>query len=1745
MKTARLLLCSIGMLLTAATTGFGDVTNGLVAYYKLNGNGTDSSGSGNDGTVCGQTTPTPDRLGNSNGALDFYGDSSGTGGYIQISDAPSLHITPDITIAAWVNIPVVASGRTFLWKHDQMVTDRHSSSYGLQGGPSWAQNEVMFTFGHNSDEVTTGYGLQPGVWVHIAATFHSAGQELRFYRNGEFFEAVSTTKNIEVTNAPLYIHGYRYDTGTGYTVCSYYSVTMDEVRIYNRALSDAEVAEICGGKPSGGGYCTIPAVSVLPATSVTPTSAGLNGWITYDGGQACQYRFRYKKSGGSYHYTSWTGSVRTGDWFTETISGLQFGATYRFSAQARNSVIEGDWCGERSFMALPPVVEPKGTPPSNDYLLGRQTQRSGSSNDPVNTATGNFTHEETDLALAPTRGTPLSFVRFYNSQDTSMLRTLGPGWWHSYQIHLTQNTLDPLTGLVSVKWADGRTDYWKNRSDSHAGFCEPQTPGLYDRLYRNADWTWTVTTKDLDTYYFNLWGCLQRIIDKNGNVITLQYNEPMSSSAVSAVVDPSGRTFSFTYNVSPDSASLLLTSIRDNGNPARVVSYSYTKGRLTQVTDVMGNRVKYGYDPNGHLATVTDQRGVTTVANVYDSACRVVEQTDGNGNTTSFTYDSPSPGNTAITDALDNTTIHLHSPDWKLLLSIQNAFGNSIIYSYDANGNRSAITDRNGHSTQFEYDGRGHVVKKTDPDDPCDPCDGGVTSVRHDNPQLPDLPTSQTDPLGNTTKWEYDQHGNLTKQTDPQGNTHLWTYNSFGQRLSETDELNNTTQYVYDANGLLAEVTDPLGVHMWYGYDSLWRLTKVTDGRGASAGDPNHTVATRYDLADRVVAVTGPITSETYQYDKVGNRTAVTNGRGYVTASTYDNNSNLIKVERIDPCGPSQVTQFGYDKVNRKVSETTPNGYTTTSDYDIAGRLARVTDAEGNQTVFIRDAQGNVLSVTDGSSVRTCYEYDALDRKVHQYNDMGSHWRWQYDLLGRLLRPTNANGSTTGYAYDALGRLLSVTDATNGVTQYAYDLLGRLTQIIDASGKLTETRTYDADGRLTRKTDGLGNAYEYTYDAVGSRISEKDANGQVKTYTYDSQNRLARIDYPGNRSVNYTYDGNGNRLSMVDSTGTTTFSHDAFDRLISSTDGFGKTVGYGYDLAGNRTTLTYPGDAVHPARTVAYAYDKANRLDKIVDWDSRVWDYTTDGAGRITQMLYPNGITGMRMYDQAGRLSSLAYQRSDGTGLMGFAYTYDGQGNPTVISEQGTLESPGPDPTALAYTYDGQDRLVSSTGPAETYTYDGSSNLVDLVTDSNTTAFTYDQDNRLVSSAAPATYQYDGNGNLIQQTVQGIVTTFGFNEDNLLVSQTQGDSSVQHIYDGLGTRVARDDRGSMTRYVLDRGRGMSHVLCETDGSGNITAYYIHGPEIVGRIGADDSQRFYLTNHIGTVVALTDQTQGLTDRYAYTPYGVPTGREGTTPNPFTYVGGLGVMAENDGFYFMRARFYDSHAGRFLSTDLVAGVVQNPMSFHPYLYGLSNSMMNIDPSGLTIWSQVVSGALDIGEGEALPLAEWDLPGAIWGLSSYYKGVKELHAGLTNDPTEQTSLIQDLSADAYALTSLGLSKVGIGQGPTEQGIQTALESSGVAETAVDLALQAASSPTGHTGGGGHFEFTSSGGQFMSTTRGWVDEASHLVSGSIDAVGLASGTVSLGYQVSQWQSQTTVYSPQPTSWDQAPTLVSRRVKR
>jgi len=114
---------------------------------------------------------------------------------------------------------------------------------------------------------------------------------------------------------------------------------------------------------------TPPAVTTQSATNVAATTASLRGLIDNDGGQACQHRFRYKKSTGSYTYTSWAGSKTTGQSFSQDITGLSPGSLYYFNAQAKNSAGQSNWANEQLFLTVRPFSGAGSGTEQDPYLI--------------------------------------------------------------------------------------------------------------------------------------------------------------------------------------------------------------------------------------------------------------------------------------------------------------------------------------------------------------------------------------------------------------------------------------------------------------------------------------------------------------------------------------------------------------------------------------------------------------------------------------------------------------------------------------------------------------------------------------------------------------------------------------------------------------------------------------------------------------------------------------------------------------------------------------------------------------------------------------------------------------------------------------------------------------------------------------------------------------------------------------------------------------------------------------------------------------------------------------------------------------------------------------------------------------------------------------------------------------------------------------------------------------------------------
>jgi hypothetical protein len=214
---------SAGVTVTVSNTAPPPPT-GLVASYNFDaGTGTtlaDTSGTGNNGTITGATWSTAGKTG---GALSF----NGTSNYVQVADSNSLDVTTAMTLETWVFPTALGTAwRTVLFK-----TTAGGMVYSMYANQDTTRPIGQVNIGGERSAVGTA-ALPLNAWSHLATTYDGAAVKL--YVNGTLVATTATTGNIPTSTGVLRMGG---NAIWG----EWFAGLMDDVRIYNRALTQAQI----------------------------------------------------------------------------------------------------------------------------------------------------------------------------------------------------------------------------------------------------------------------------------------------------------------------------------------------------------------------------------------------------------------------------------------------------------------------------------------------------------------------------------------------------------------------------------------------------------------------------------------------------------------------------------------------------------------------------------------------------------------------------------------------------------------------------------------------------------------------------------------------------------------------------------------------------------------------------------------------------------------------------------------------------------------------------------------------------------------------------------------------------------------------------------------------------------------------------------------------------------------------------------------------------------------------------------------------------------------------------------------------------------------------------------------------------------------------------------------------------------------------------------------------------------------
>lgn len=424
----------------------------------------------------------------------------------------------------------------------------------------------------------------------------------------------------------------------------------------------------------------------------------------------------------------------------------------------------------------------------------------------------------------------------------------------------------------------------------------------------------------------------------------------------------------------------------------------------------------------------------------------------------------------------------------------------------------------------------------------------------------------------------------------------------------------------------------------------------------------------------------------------------------------------------------------------------------------------------------------------------------------------------------------------------------------------------------------------------------------------------------MTTSSYDNRNRLKRANYADGGYTETTFDAVGRLISINDSvsgsiqylysdTGCSTCRGVA-DKVIQETTPLG-SISYTYDAIGRRTSMRVAGQ---PA--VNYQYDANSHIteiDSLINGVTVSFSLRYDALGRRSSLTYPNGVTTNYGYDNASNLLDLQHLNPSNQILESLDYTYDENSNRTDMNR---LNVPVklPDPKSNI-TFNSANQMLTFNDRA--ITYDDNGNMASVTNSCGTTTYTWDARNRLIGingfnpdcSQVTASFKYDAIGRRIEKTINGRM--------------------IQYLYAGQDIAQEIENGVSSTNYLRTQ---------------NID-------ELLARLTSNTS-RFYQTDALGSVIALTDETGLIKTQYVYDPYGNVSVSGEASDNPFQYTG-----RENDGtgLYYYRARYYSPQLQRFIGEDPIRYQGRNT-DF--YVYVADNPINRMDPFGLLVCTYSIS-------------------------------------------------------------------------------------------------------------------------------------------------------------------------------------------
>jgi RHS repeat-associated protein len=609
----------------------------------------------------------------------------------------------------------------------------------------------------------------------------------------------------------------------------------------------------------------------------------------------------------------------------------------------------------------------------------------------------------------------------------------------------------------------------------------------------------------------------------------------------------------------------------------------------------------------------------------------------------------------------------------------------------------------------------------------------------------------------------------------------------------------------------------------------------------------------------------------------------------------YDYNGNVIETQGPIPVhfrivrDTFTIKHYEGDQAGVFGVETPTGNPSRTEYFDAHSRLVRIEEFKG-----------------DGSAATTSYEL-TLDGKIKTIKqDLEIVTRFTFAGPGEAIKIKHRDIGERTYYYDAMGNIIERLNPDGSALFYTYDDLKRLVKIefkkTSASMKtIVREIFFDVDpvvnsagrfleGRIALLKEGT-NEFRYSYNPSGKPVKEEITASGVTLVTqreFDLQGRASAVVYPDGHRVEYELDPSG----VV--TGINGYVSDINYASDGNTEGY--TLANGVQVSMPRDPLSRRLNAISATkdgvdlRKLAYGYDRIGNIIQIVDEMPGNIEFNTFG------------------YDSLHRLSEFTKKKDNDAGavLKSGNYTYDATGN--------ILDFEDVNPLTLKYN--------------------------DAVFKGRATA--------IVNGSEEIGVSYNNNGHI---NSMGELSSLEFDAMDRLTKVVKKDLTEIHLaYDAQGRRILKEVvKNGVTTTVRYAGglyeQHQTHVIRNIFfGTFLIASEKIAVPEnTVAKV-------FYVNDHHGTALMMTDASGVIIHNQRYSPFGAALDNAQVLDR---YLGK--DKDEETGLIQMGARYYAPLLGRFISPDWY--VLDNPnkpmrmpQGYNVYGYALNNPLIFKDPSGL---------------------------------------------------------------------------------------------------------------------------------------------------------------------------------------------------